>query len=308
MYACFSSMYEPSQVAGPPGLTPATPPKPPRRHDLDAPPPSLFLHPLAAHHSLLDRTWRSRPRPDAYERIYLITSGTAVLIAGNQETTVTSGQLCLIPSRTEFGYRCPNRVTIFWCHVDIAIGTNVRPFTHHPGIHVIPGIASDREHLETLYAACASRVRADRFRCQAAAMSLFARFHLLFDEPEDAGDERARLQPVIDALEQAPLTKPFSLAAMASLVGMSPARFSTAFHRAFGHPPARYRQWRRLHEAQRLLRSSSLTVDAIARHCGFCDGFHLSKIIRRLMGTTPSALRHQARHGPDETAAGGRHL
>lgn len=85
--------------------------------------------------------------------------------------------------------------------------------------------------------------------------------------------------------------RPITLEQMARAVHMSSRNFCRHFHVATGMTPTQYLTSYRLEQAKELLVDTLLSVDEVARRCGFCDGNYLSKLFRRKYRTTPRAYR-----------------
>ena len=82
-----------------------------------------------------------------------------------------------------------------------------------------------------------------------------------------------------------------TLAQLASLVGISTARFRLRFSRTFGISPSRYITTIRINAARRLLETTDKLVSEIAEKCGFYDQSHFTKIFKRERGITPGEYR-----------------
>jgi transcriptional regulator GlxA family with amidase domain len=83
---------------------------------------------------------------------------------------------------------------------------------------------------------------------------------------------------------------------------MSPRTFARRFVASTGTTP---RQWilrERIRLAQRLLETTGLPVDAVARNCGFGTPDNLRKHFARAVRTTPQAYR-RAFQVPEPAAA-----
>lgn len=73
-------------------------------------------------------------------------------------------------------------------------------------------------------------------------------------------------------------------------LGVSPTHLIRAFTRTYGLPPHRYLTGRRVERARRLLLDGRSIADA-AVDAGFYDQAHLTRHLRRMVGTTPSRYR-----------------
>ncbi len=83
----------------------------------------------------------------------------------------------------------------------------------------------------------------------------------------------------------------WTLAKLASNVGMSRAVFSARFKEKVGLSPIAYLTRYRLHHAQQLLRQSSLSVARIAEKVGYMSEAAFNKAFRRELGVPPGEFR-----------------
>jgi AraC-like DNA-binding protein len=76
---------------------------------------------------------------------------------------------------------------------------------------------------------------------------------------------------------------------LAGIAGLSPSRFMHVFTRSVGVPLRPYVLWLRLQLAcSELMNGATVTQ---AAHCaGFADAAHLTRTVRRMLGTTPGGL------------------
>ena len=88
------------------------------------------------------------------------------------------------------------------------------------------------------------------------------------------------------------------VAAMARAAHASPAHFSRAFAAAFGVPPGRYLQERRITRAAFLLRETRDPVTEIALTVGFRSLGTFSTTFSRLIGVSPRAYRRSVEPVP----------
>ncbi|MEM9635026.1 MAG: AraC family transcriptional regulator [Pseudomonadota bacterium] len=78
---------------------------------------------------------------------------------------------------------------------------------------------------------------------------------------------------------------------LASLTGLSPAYFCTAFKLTTGMPPHRWQMRARVNRAKHYLENTGLTLSSIAVAAGFSDQAHFTRVFRQFTGTTPNAWR-----------------
>jgi AraC-like DNA-binding protein len=81
----------------------------------------------------------------------------------------------------------------------------------------------------------------------------------------------------------------FSLKRLAAIAGLSQSRFMHVFTESVGAPLRPYILWLRVQNAcGHMMRGA--TVTAAAHRSGFADTAHLTRTIRRMLGTTPGEL------------------
>lgn len=84
-----------------------------------------------------------------------------------------------------------------------------------------------------------------------------------------------------------------ALADLAAVAGVSPYHFTRIFKRATGLTPHQYVIQQRVERAKHMLLSTNQTVVDIAAAVGFYDQGHLSRHMRRLLGTSPQILKNR---------------
>lgn len=82
---------------------------------------------------------------------------------------------------------------------------------------------------------------------------------------------------------------------LAQMTRLSSSYFSAAFRVSFGTSPHDYISGRRVDQAAYLMMNTDAPLCEIALDCGFADQSHLSRVFRRLTGTTPAARRRVSR-------------
>jgi len=94
---------------------------------------------------------------------------------------------------------------------------------------------------------------------------------------------------------EARFTEPVSVDELAAVAGMSPRHFLQAFTRTFGEPPHRYLIGMRLAHAERLLRTSDLSIAEIAFGCGYGSLSQFYVEFRKHCRSTPRQYRLEFR-------------
>lgn len=100
---------------------------------------------------------------------------------------------------------------------------------------------------------------------------------------------------LIDEYIRANLNASVTIEHLANLSGFSPSHFMRAFRRETGMTPHRYIIERRIDLAEKLLCSTDMTLAAVAYNSGFASNSHMTSMMQRYKGTTPSALRRERR-------------
>lgn len=102
--------------------------------------------------------------------------------------------------------------------------------------------------------------------------------------------EMKRLDEFIDAELAAGLT----LERLAESLGLGVWALNLRLRRTIGKSPYAYVQERRVAQASDLLCKSEMPIKAIAAACGFSDQAHMTRVLRKALGTTPAQLRKSA--------------
>ncbi len=95
-------------------------------------------------------------------------------------------------------------------------------------------------------------------------------------------------QQVEDAPEQ-----DWSVPRMATILNLSPSRFSVVYREQFNVSPAEDLILMRVTAAKRLLLSTELSLREVALRCGFGNEYYFSRLFKRKAGVTPSAYRRK---------------
>ncbi len=86
----------------------------------------------------------------------------------------------------------------------------------------------------------------------------------------------------------------WSVASLASRVGMSRSGFSARFRELVGEPPLQYLTRWRMHVAAQQLRDGNQSLAEIAETVGYQAEASFSKVFKKLLGVAPGAYRRQA--------------
>lgn len=78
---------------------------------------------------------------------------------------------------------------------------------------------------------------------------------------------------------------------LAALVNLSPSRFRHLFKQETGKGPAQYLKEFRLRQAEKMLRTTFLTVKQVLKQVGLGSNAHFVHDFRKMYGMTPTAYR-----------------
>ena len=116
-------------------------------------------------------------------------------------------------------------------------------------------------------------------------------------QPEPVLSVRSRDSVVHKAmllLEQQ-LHAPAPITELCEPLGIGRWQLERRFRRDVGLSPAEYRQRLRLDRARWLLENTDLEVTEVAVECGFQDSANFARVVRKVLGMSPSGLRQAAR-------------
>ena len=88
---------------------------------------------------------------------------------------------------------------------------------------------------------------------------------------------------------------PWDIRGLAALVNLSPSRFRHLFKQETGTTPAQYLKDMRLVKAEKMLRTTFLSIKQILKQVGIASNAHFVRDFRRKYGTTPTAYRRTIR-------------
>ena len=84
---------------------------------------------------------------------------------------------------------------------------------------------------------------------------------------------------------------PWDTAGLAALVNLSPSRFRHLFKQETGTTPAQFLKEFRLRKAEKMLRTTFLSIKQILEQVGIASNTHFVRDFRQKYGMTPTAYR-----------------
>ena len=99
----------------------------------------------------------------------------------------------------------------------------------------------------------------------------------------------------LDVFIEQNISRTISIEQLSRLSNLSTSYFSAAFKTTYGTSPHNHVINCRVEYAKQLMLTSNKPLCEVALDCGLADQAHLSRIFRRVTGTTPSAWRRHFR-------------
>jgi AraC family transcriptional regulator of arabinose operon len=99
-----------------------------------------------------------------------------------------------------------------------------------------------------------------------------------------------RIELVISKIKSETAT-PWDSITLATLVNLSPSRFRHLFKQETGTSPAQYLKEYRLRKAEKMLRTTFLSVKQVLKHVGLGSNAHFVHDFRKKHGMTPTEYR-----------------
>jgi AraC-like DNA-binding protein len=111
------------------------------------------------------------------------------------------------------------------------------------------------------------------------------------------------MQAIPTLLGQCGLRKGMTLSQLASRLGVSLVRFKQGFREYYGVPPGTYLRRVKLRLAAEMLRSNpELSIQELAKRCGYANLSCFDQAFRRAFGSSPSQYRRAGFEGPAGSA------
>ncbi|KZB58964.1 AraC family transcriptional regulator [Thalassospira sp. MCCC 1A02491] len=116
-------------------------------------------------------------------------------------------------------------------------------------------------------------------------------------QTEEPQRKRGKLAPyqlrkTVDYIEQN-CGRTIRLDELAQLTGLSQSYFCSAFRESTGMPPQQWQMKARVERAKNLLKKGDTPLASVAVGLGFADQAHLTRVFRKIVGTTPGAWRKE---------------
>ena len=263
---------------------------------------NVELEMLMARRTLCGKDWAGvgkRPINDPFSRLYWLVSGEAFVTHHERTYHLRPGSLYLIPGHSTCYYQCPERMDLLWCHFTAKVFAGMDVFEMYPCDYEVDVPQAECKTVQQAWLRLVELFDQPGFAARFEADSLLrifvSRFLRTIDTEAEASRRGAyeRLRPALEHIEKN-LDAAITLDQLGRLMNLQSTYFSNLFAKHIGMPPKKYILWRRVKEAQSLLRSTSLPIKEIAGRLGFGNEFYFSRAFSRLAGVPPTAYRARA--------------
>ncbi len=236
----------------------------------------------------------SRKNLESY-LVVLVLSGSGVLMYDGTLYTLKKGSCffidCMVPYYHQSSETDPWE--LIWVHFN---GSSSREYYQYFAANSAPAfLPSDPQALQQKLTALLDTNEASDFQAELHSTRLIVDIlSILLQDITDSREEkypgRLKMTEVKKYLD-AHYTEKFSLNELSEQFFISKYHLSREFHQYYGTTLNQYVISRRLNQAKKLLRFSALTLEEIARSCGFYDASYLNRQFKNSEGITASEFR-----------------
>ena len=138
------------------------------------------------------------------------------------------------------------------------------------------------------------RLYVEALKTQACLHVLRHYANVVFREASSSGGLSRTHCRLLDQFIDENLDRDISLADLAGVVQISVFHLIRKFRAEFGCPPHAYVIRKRIAHAKIQLARRDIPLKVVAANCGFSDQSHMTRLFRRLLGTTPAEYRNMA--------------
>lgn len=165
-----------------------------------------------------------------------------------------------------------------------------------PGILVLDLPGAERTAVEAIFQDLVAVQRSPYARRDVLVHNLLEQILLRCDRcaATTAPGIDERIRRVVEACHE-DLARPWRVADLAKLAGLSASRFAHRFQEVMGSSPVAFLEGLRMRAAAELLRCSGRRISAIAAEVGIADPAWFAQRFRRWCGRTPRAFRQASR-------------
>lgn len=233
--------------------------------------------------------WRAQDEWSDAVKFYAPLSGSAWIEVDGRRSTLRSGSCYLIPPNHRLSFGTRAGMVKHWLHfVPVSPVLNAQ-LSALKEVCCLP--VQFTEHWRQVTTELPNYFRSPSLplSCSIQAMLIEAIGVALKDAPP-LNPGSARFAPALRFME-AHITKPVTLAEIASTMNICPEHFHRLFRKQFGTTPVDYLLLRRFALARQLLAEGTLSVKEVGVACGYEDPNHFSRIFHKRYGCSPRDFR-----------------
>ena len=247
--------------------------------------------------TLIESRWGGHDYIAPHWRVYLNLDDGAWAEVQGAKTPLRAGRLYVIPAWLHWVGGCRGRVRHLNALFDLPTAGRDIVSTTATGIFDLGGATSPLAvRWMELGVSLAHRVMPTASQVAQGYELAYAAMAVVCAQLGPVGERllspmgRAGLYPVLAIVEQH-LSESQSVASLSRLAACSPAELHRQFLAGVGVSPMRWVRTRRVALAADLLRTTDLSIEAIATRTGFADRVRFSKVFAQHMGLGPAAWR-----------------
>lgn len=240
----------------------------------------------------LDDHWRSEQTCAPHNKLYLVESGEGLLFFNGQKILMKPGRMYLIPAGCTYGYRCDNRMTKLYFHVQLR---------KEDGSDLFQGFGKilELQLPDNLLGKMLDAYRGSSFRDALAVKEYLYRIISAFDTAYGIAGGTGRIRSV--HVSETMLYVQNSLRADLKVEELAQRRFVSKtyleklFRKETGMSVGQYIDEQLMLMAQWWLEHTSRSVADISQQLGYQDPYYFSRRFKQLRGMTPLQFRKSRR-------------
>ena len=278
------------------------------------------FHLLNADAVRLGNSWNFINVISPYYRLYYIEDGTGYINSPAGRTTLTAGNLFLIPSFTLCDLHCDGYLSQYFVQFFEESPDGISLFGHCREILTVPASGIDIDNFKRLLEINPGRginrsdnpkvyekdvyykeytklnelqTASTQFETQGIILQLLSRF--MKSERFGISNQEVIPSAVLAAISyiQINIAKPLKVSQLASNANLNTDYFSRIFHHYAGKSPVNFILEKRIERAQYLIITTNIQYGEIARLTGFENQQYFSRIFRKITGLSPKEYRNQ---------------
>jgi AraC-like DNA-binding protein len=253
-----------------------------------APSPRLPLGARSVAHVRFDPFVVEDEQQRPFLKVMWSISGKADVLCGARRLTLNANQLAIFPAGSVH-YAKAQEIPweVRWWTVD---GSQLQPIAAAFGFGQ-SGIYDVGAAPAALFRRLEKEIQdvspAGELRASAVAYELLCAAAVRVRRPA----EDAMIRDALAGIQKNWSHPEFSIKRLAGALGVNRSSLARRFHVSVGLPPRDYLRNLRVQQAMMLLKRTDLSIQEVARRCGFEDSSYFSRYFRQLEGLSPRSFR-----------------